>query len=375
MLKTIKVRLYPNTEQKQLLSQSFGNCRFLWNYFLNLMNQTYKDTGKGLSGYDVKKQIPALKKEYEWIKLTYSQCLQQVCLNLGVAFNNFFERRAKYPKFKSKHDKQSIQYPQNVKVLESSISLPKIGDIKAVIHRPIEGKVKTVTISKTCCDDYFASILFDDGQEKPEEKLDGKAIGIDLGLTHFAITSDGSKFDNPRILSKHELNLKRKQQQLSRKQKGSNNRNKARKKVARVHKKITSSREDFLHKLSRRIVNENQVIAVENLNVKGMMSNHKLAKAIHQVGWGMFCTMLKYKSEMEGKVYVEVDRFFPSSKTCNVCLNRVDNLPLDVRNWTCNNCNSQHDRDINAAINLRDEGLRILTCGTRDKARASNCKP
>ena len=368
MLKVIKVRLYPNTGQQQLLSQSFGNCRFLWNYFLNLMNQTYKDTGKGLSGYDVKKQIPALKKEYEWLKLTYSQCLQQVCLNLGVAFNNFFERRAKYPKFKSKHDKQSIQYPQNVKVLESSISLPKIGDIKAVIHRPIEGKVKTVTISKTCCDDYFASILFDDGQEKPEEKLDGKAIGIDLGLTHFAITSDGSKFDNPRILSKHELNLKRKQQQLSRKQKGSNNRNKARKKVARVHKKITSSREDFLHKLSRRIVNENQVIAVENLNVKGMMSNHKLAKAIHQVGWGMFCTMLKYKSEMEGKVYVEVDRFFPSSKTCNVCLNRVDNLPLDVRNWTCNNCNSQHDRDINAAINLRDEGLRILTCGTRDKA-------
>jgi len=368
MLKTIKVRLYPNTEQKQLLSQSFGNCRFLWNYFLNLMNQTYKDTGKGLSGYDVKKQIPALKKEYEWLKLTYSQCLQQVCLNLGVAFNNFFERRAKYPKFKSKHDKQSIQYPQNVKVLKSFISLPKIGDVKAVIHRPVEGKIKTVTISKNCCDDYFASILFEDGQEKPEEKLEGKAIGIDLGLTHFAITSDGSKFNNPKILSKHELNLKRKQQQLSRKQKGSANRNKARKKVAKVHKKITSSREDFLHKLSRRIVNENQVIAVENLNVKGMMSNHKLAKAIHQVGWGMFGTMLKYKSEMEGKVYVEVDRFFPSSKTCNVCLNRVDSLPLDVRNWTCTNCNSQHDRDINAAINLRDEGLRILTCGTRDKA-------
>ena len=175
MLKVIKVRLYPNTEQKQLLSQSFGNCRFLWNYFLNLMNQTYKDTGKGLSGYDVKKQIPALKKEHEWLKLTYSQCLQQVCLNLGVAFNNFFERRAKYPKFKSKHDKQSIQYPQNVKVLESSISLPKIGGVKAVIHRSIEGKVKTVTISKNCCDDYYASILFDDGQEKPEEKLEGKA--------------------------------------------------------------------------------------------------------------------------------------------------------------------------------------------------------
>lgn len=198
--------------------------------------------------------------------------------------------------------------------------------------------------------------------------MDGKAIGIDLGLTHFAITSDGSKFDHPRILNKHDLNLKLKQQQLSRKQKGSNNRIKARNKVARVHKKITSCREDFLHKLSRRIVNENQVIVVENLNIKGMMQNHRLAKSIHQVGWGMFCTMLKYKAEIEGKIYQEVDRFFPSSKTCHVCLNQVGSLPLDVRFWTCENCHTKHDRDINASINLRDEGLRILTSGTGDKA-------
>ena len=192
-----------------------------------------------------------------------------------------------------------------------------------------------------------------------------------MGLTHFAITSDGSKFDNPRILNKHEQNLKLKQQQLSRKQKGSNNRIKSRKKVARVHRKITNCREDFLHKLSRRIVNENQVIVVENLNVKGMMQNHKLAKSIHQVGWGMFCTMLKYKSEMSGKVYQEVDRFFPSSKICHVCLNQVGSLPLDVRFWTCKNCHTRHDRDVNAAINLRDEGLRILTSGTGDRA----CRP
>ena len=248
------------------------------------------------------------------------------------------------------------------------MKIPKIGDVKAVIHRPIEGKIKTVTISKNCCGQYFASILFDDGKEKPEASTEGKAVGIDVGLTHFAITSDASKFDNPRFLTKYEKNLKLKQQQLSRKQKGSNNRNNARKKVAKVHRKITNCREDFLHKLSRRIVDDNQVIVTENLNVKGMMKNHCLAKAIGQVGWGMFMTMLKYKAEQDGKTYLEVDRFFPSSKTCHVCLKQVGSLPLDVRKWTCNNCHTTHDRDVNAAINLREEGLRILTCGTRDKA-------
>ncbi|MHC5595933.1 MAG: RNA-guided endonuclease InsQ/TnpB family protein [Nostoc sp.] len=165
--------------------------------------------------------------------------------------------------------------------------------------------------------------------------------------------------------------MKRKQQQLSRKKKGSNNRIKSRNKVARVHRKITNCREDFLHKLSRRIVNENQVIVVENLNIKGMMRWHCLAKSIHQVGWGMFCTMLKYKAEMEGRIYQEVDRFFPSSKTCHVCLNQAGSLPLGIRNWTCESCLALHDRDINASINLRDEGLRILTSGTGDKA----CRP
>jgi putative transposase len=367
-LKAVKLRLYPNQEQQQVLDQSFGNCRWLWNYCLNLINRTYLETGKGLSGYEVKKLIPQLKKVYPWLSLAYSSCLQQVCLNLGVAFNNFFEKRAKYPRFKSKHGKQSIQYPQNVKVFDGYLQIPKIGDVKAVIHRLIEGKIKTVTVSKNCSGQYFASVLFDDGKDLPQPSTQGKAIGIDVGLSYFAITSDGSKYANPRFLGKHEDNLKRKQQQLSRKQKGSNNRNKARKKVAKVHRKISNCREDFLHKLSRRMVDENQVIIVENLNVKGMMQNHKLAKSIHQVGWGMFMTMLKYKAEEEGKVYEEVDRFFPSSKTCHVCLNQVGSLSLDLRQWTCDKCHTTHDRDINAAINLRDEGLRILTPGTGDKA-------
>ncbi|HHP7229611.1 MAG TPA: RNA-guided endonuclease InsQ/TnpB family protein [Xenococcaceae cyanobacterium] len=371
MYKVVKIRLYPNIQQQQALSQAFGNCRWLWNYCLNLMNQTYKDTGKGLSGYAVKKQIPQLKKEHEWLKLTYSQCLQQVCLNLGVAFNNFFERRAKYPRFKSKHGKQSIHYPQNVEKIDSCLRLPKIGDVKAVFHRSIEGKFKTVTVSKNQAGQYFAAILFNDGVNKPKVTNKGKAIGIDLGLTHFAITSEGSKFDNPRWINKHEKNLKIKQQQLSRKQKGSNNKNKSRKKVAKVHLKIANCRSDFHHKLSRRIVNESKVICVESLAVANLVKNRKLSKAISQVGWGQFCTMLKYKAEQEGKTYVEVDRFFASSKTCNVCLNQVDSLSLEIRTWTCSNCNTKHDRDINASICIRDEGLRILkslTSGTGDKA-------
>jgi putative transposase len=370
MLKVVKVRLYPNRHQQEALSQSFGNCRWLWNHCLNLMNEIYKETGKGLSGYQVKKQIPQLKREYEWLKLTYSQCLQSVCLNLGVAFNNFFERRTGYPSFKSKHDKQSIQYPQNVKRMGDCLRLPMVGDVKAVFHREIEGKFKTVTVSKNCSNQYYAAILFEDGKDKPRSFSEGKAIGIDLGLTHFAITSDGSKFDNPRWFKKHEQNLKLKQQQLSRKQKGSNNRSKSRLKVAKVHNKIAKCREDFQHKLSRRIVNENQVVCVENLAVANMVKNHKLALAISQVGWGMFCTMLKYKLEQEGKVYQEVDRFFASSKTCNNCLNRVDSLDLSIRFWDCESCGTHHDRDINAAKNIRDEGLRILnlTSGTGDKA-------
>ncbi len=369
MLKVVKIRLYPNSQQQLALAQSFGNCRWLWNYCLNLMNQTYRETGKGLSGYAVKKQIPQLKKEHEWLKLTYSQCLQQTCLNLGVAFNNFFERRAKYPRFKSKHGKQSIQYPQNVKQVEDKLRLPMIGDVKAVFHRPVEGKIKTVTVSKNKTEQYYASILFEDGKDKPESNSDGKAIGLDLGLNHFCITSDGSKYDNPRWMKKHERNLKIKQQQLSRKQKGSNNRNKARKKVAKVHLKIANCRSDFHHKLSRRIVDENQVICVESLAVANMVKNHNLAKAIQQVGWGQFLTMLKYKAEQFGKIYQEIERFFPSSKIHNSCLYQIESLPLDGRFWDCPNCNTKRiDRDINAACNIRDEGLRILTSGTGDKA-------
>lgn len=368
MLKTVKVRIYPTVQQQELLAQAFGSVRWLWNRFLDLTNQTYKQTGKGLSRYDLQKQLPDLKKEYEWLKNTYSQCLQVVCLNLSRAFINFFERRADYPRFKSKHGKQSLSYPQNVKISGDTISFPKIGEIFAKIHRPIEGAIKTVTITKNKCNQYYASVLFEDGKEIPNPSSEGKAIGLDMGLNDFCITSDGSKFANPKWLKKHERNLKIKQKSLSRKKKDSKNRAKAQIKVAKVHNKITRCREDFHHKLSRRIVNENQVIVCENLNIKGLVKNHCLAQAISQVGWGQFQTMLSYKAELEGRIYLEIDRFFPSSKTCNHCLNVVDSLPLDVRQWTCNHCGTKHDRDINAAKNIRDEGLRFLSLGTSESA-------
>jgi putative transposase len=368
MYKAYKYRIYPTSHQDASLARSFGCARWFWNYALNLCQETYKNTGKGWSRGYIQGLLPALKKEYEWLKGPYSQCLQVVALNLSTAYKNFFDKRAMLPRFKSKHGRQSISYPQNVKFEEDSINLPKIGLVYCQRHRNFEGDIKTVTVSRNPDGKYFVSVLVDDGKANPELVPVGKAVGIDVGLTHFAITSDDSKFDNPRYLIERQRNLKRKPQKLSRQKKGSQNRNKARLAVAKVHSKIARCREDFLHQLSRKIVNENQVIAVENLNIKGMVKNYNLAKAISDVGWGMFCTMLKYKTESEGKQYIEIDRFFPSSKTCHLCLNRVDNLTLDVRAWTCKHCGTHHDRDVNAAINIRNEGLRILALGTSANA-------
>ena len=375
MYKAYKFRIYPDTEQKIALAKSFGCCRWFWNYSLNLCQEKYFATGSGLSRFDIQKLLPTLKKEYEWLTDAYSQCLQVVALNLATAYKNFFEGRAKYPRFKSKKGKQSISYPANVKFDGDYLKLPKIKKpIYCRRHRDMTGTIKTVTISLNPDGKYYVSVLVDDGLDTPQTNSEGKAIGIDLGLTHFAITSDGDKYDNPKHLAKHSLNLAKKQKSLSRKQKGSKSRDKALRLVARVHSKISRCREDFLHKLSRKLVNENQVVVVENLNVKGMVRNHNLAKAISDVGWGMFGTMLKYKAEMAGLVYLEVDRFYPSSKTCNVCLNRVDSLPLEIRFWVCEHCHTEHDRDINAAKNIRDEGLRLLALGTSATANGGDVR-
>jgi putative transposase len=377
MKNVVKVRIYPSDEQKLVLAKAFGCARWYWNNSLNATNELYKETGKGLSQIGMNSRLPSLKKEFEWLGETYSQVLQSVSLNLSKAFINFFEGRASFPNFKSKHDKQSIQYPQNVGIVdEKKLKFPgKLGIVSAKINRTFQGKIKTVTVSMNSSGKYYASLLFDDGLPNLQISSDGKAIGIDVGLTHFAITSDGSKFDNPQLLKKRAKNLKRKQQKLARKQKGSNRRHKARRIVAKVHEKISNSRKNFQHKLSRKLVNENQVIVVENLAVKNLVKNHCLAKAISDAGWSEFTRMLKYKAEKDGKTYLEIGRFFPSSKICHVCLSQIGSLTLDVRSWTCSSCQTKHDRDVNAAINIRDEGLRLLALGTSATANGRDVRP
>ena len=379
----IKVRIYPTNEQKIILAQHFGCSRWWWNYALSHCIDTYKATGKGVTQSSLNAMLPKLKKaeETQWLKECYSQVFQATTLNLVTAYKNFFGGRARFPRFKSKKNKQSIQFPQNVKIDDGKLKLPgKVGVIKTKFDkRKIEGEIKTVTISMTPSGRYFASILTELEGDNPKASHDGKVAGIDLGIKDFAIVNDGnktSKFANPRYLRKHEKNLARKQKKLSRKQKGSNTRNKARKIVARVHERISNIRVDYLHKLSRKLVNDNQVIVVENLNTKGMVRNHNLAKAISDAGWGMFVNFLSYKLENVGKVLVEIDRWFPSSKTCSSCLYQVSEMPLDVRMWECPNCGAKHDRDENAAKNIRAEGIRILqSSGTGDSANGGDVRP
>ncbi len=363
--KTVQVRLYPDLEQQILLAQTFGSARWWWNYALNKSIETYKETGKGLGRSALNALLPALKKAEDtaWLAECYSQVLQATTLNLTTAYKNFFEKRAGFPKFKSKHGKQSVQYPQNVKIVDGNVKLPgDIGVVRAKIHRPIDGKIKTVTISKTPSGKYFASILTEIEGENPSTS-EGKIYGVDLGLKHFAVVTDGekvSKYDNPKHLAKHEKNLKRKQQKLARKQKGSNSRYKYRKVVAKVYERVSNSRQDFLHKLSYKLVSDSQAVIVENLHLLGMVRNHKLAKAISDVGWGTFTNFLAYKLERKGAKLVEIDRWFPSSKLCSNCFHQVGEMSLDVREWACPHCGTHHDRDGNAAINIRAEGIRWL---------------
>ncbi len=367
MLKAVKVRIYPTEAQRVHLAQAFGCVRWVWNQSLATMTATYQATGKGVTAMTMKKSIPLWKAEHEWLSECYSQCLQQSVLNLGVAFGNFFDGRAMYPTFKTRQGKQSIQYPQNVKVLSNcEIKFPgKLGTVNAKVHRDIVGKVKTVTVSRNPDGRYFASMLVDDGTATPKSSPDGKIIGLDLGLIDFCVTSDGSKYQHPKATKKHEKNLARKQKKLARKKdKTSNKRRKAKFAVAKVHSKLKRVREDFLHKLSRKIVDKNQVIVVENLAVRNMVKNHNLAKAIADAGWGMFCTMLKYKAEAVGKVYLEIGRFFASTHLCSNTLKPLPKMDLSVREFDCPHCGQRHDRDINAAINIKNEGLRLLTLGT-----------
>ena len=366
MLKAYKYRIYPKKEQRALIEKHFGCARFVYNWSLGLQNDYYQQHKKSLSRGEIQSQLVAMKQteQYAWLKEVNSQSLLNALLNVYTAFNNFFKGRAKFPRFKSKKIPQrSYQCPQHCSVdfVESTISLPKLQGIKAVFSRQFRGKVKTVTISKTATGKYYASVLVSNDEVLPvpttiEPKF---TIGIDLGITHLLNLSNGDKVDNPKYLSNSSKRLAAQQKIFARKQKTSKNYQRQKLSVARIHEKVRHQRLDLHHQITHSLICENQATsyAIEDLSVKNMVKNRKLAKAISDVGWGQFITLLTYKAAWYGKNILTVNRFFASSKICSQCQHKLDRLPLSVRVWTCPNCQCLHDRDTNASNNIRQQAL------------------
>lgn len=362
-----RFRLYPTPAQAEMLGKTFGCARFVYNRMLRLRSDAWFNEQKSIGFHATSAMLPELKKEPEtaWLSEVSSVVLQQSLHHLQAGFNNFFAKRAKYPTFKSKHDKQSATFTQAAfKWDGKSLKLAKMEaplNLRWSRTLPKAAKLTTVTVSKDAAGRYFVSMLCDDTvQPKPEAA--GK-IGVDLGLTHFVILSTGEKITAPNTYRKNEAKLARLQRRIAKKQRGSANRKKAKLKVARLHAKIADTRKDFLHKLSTRLVNENQVIAIETLAVSNMQKNHSLAKSISDAGWSEFVRQLEYKSLWYGRELVGIDRWYPSSKRCNDCGHTVKKMLLSVREWVCPECGSIHDRDINAARNVLAAGLAVSALG------------
>ena len=360
--KAYKFRIYPNKAQQAALAVQFGHTRFVYNHFLALRIETYEKTGKGLSYAEATKMLTALKRdpEHEWLKEADSQALQQTLKDLDRAYQNFFEKRAGFPRFKSRRAKQAYRYPQRVKADPEGrcTYLPKVGWVKTVFHRPLEGKIKNVTVSRTKSGCYYVSVQVEMDIETPQYQ--GGAVGLDLGLLHYAVLSDGTTVPNPRNLLRSEKKLVRLQRRLSRRKVGSGGRQKARLQVSRMQERIANQLKDFQHKLTRRLVEEYGLIGLESLHVKGMMGNGRLAKHIGDTAWGEFCRQLVYKGEWYGCRIEQIDPWYPSSKRCSACGAVKEAMPLHVRQWACPECQVQHDRDVNAARNI----LMQATVGT-----------
>ena len=381
--KGFKYRIYPTESQKQMMEQTFGNVRFVYNHFLNLRSQEWKTNHKSIAYSKTSSLLTDLKKEkdYSWLNLSDSMALQESLRDLDRAFQNFFKKNNDYPVFHSKHDKQSYRtrnQNNSIRIEGNRLILPKIGKVKIKLSRQIQGRILNATISKTKTNKYFVSLCCE-YEEKIRSNNGGK-IGIDVGLKEFYTDSNGTVVDNPKYLTKYDKKLLKEQKKLSRmiemnidhytsnrvpvyKKPLSECKNiqKQRVKLARIHEKISDCRSDLLHKASTTLVKENQIIAAEDLNVKGMIRNHKLARSINDVSWSEFHRLLECKAKEYCSVFIKVPRFYASSQTCHICgYKNILVKDLRIRKWTCPVCGSHHDRDHNAAINILNEALKIL---------------
>ena len=381
MLRAYKYRIYPTDEQKVLFAKTFGCCRFVYNWALNLKITAYRERKETLGIVLLTNLMKSeLKTEYKWLSEVNSQSLQSSLRNLDTAYTNFFRntKAVGFPKFKSRKSRQSFLCPQHCRVDfgRGTITIPKAKDIPAVLHRKFSGTVKTVTVSMTPSGKYYASVLVDTNLQElpPMEKDASTTVGIDLGIKSLAVCSDGRTFDNPKNLQNSLQRLAMLQKRLSRKQKGSANRDKARIKVARLQEHISNCRKDNIHKITHTLTHDSQVrtICMENLNVKGMQRNHHLAQSVVDASFGMFLTMLEYKCRWYGVNLIKIDRFAPSSKTCGKCGYIYKGLKLSERSWTCPECGTHHDRDLNAACNIKEFGLKALPA-ERGKVKPVDC--
>jgi len=355
MYKAFVYRIYPNNSKKELINKHCGSVRFLYNLALETKTTAYIGNKVNLSRYDLQAQLVDLKKELPWLKEVNSQSLQSALINLDEAYKKFFKGSG-FPKFKKKSNGGSFAVPQNVIIENDLLIIPKFKEgIKIVLHRPLKGTIKNATISVTPTDKYFVSILCDTKEELPTKApiKESTTIGIDLGIKDFAITSDGEVFENPKYLRKVQSKLKYVQRKYS-KYKGK----RTKKKLAKLHESVVNKRKDFLHKVSTKLIRENQTIAIETLAVKNMVKNHNLAQAINDASWSTFVTMLGYKAEWYGKNILRIGQFAPSSKTCSNCGSINKELTLKDREWTCSNCNSLLERDRNASINIKNFALK-----------------